>query len=96
MQHCAVLSVHGARFGQTSLEMLGVGTETLVFNSLIGRRKPQDLYDSCDRVNVSRNFSGLFIGTVCVVVLLGITGAEGGELQGELGRVKPHSANGFL
>ena len=63
MQHWAVLSVHGARFGQFSLEMLGVGTETLVFNSLIGRRKPHDLYDSRDRVNVSRNFSGLFIGT---------------------------------
>ena len=95
MKHCTVPSVYGAQFGEFSLETLGVGTEPLVFNSLTGRRKPHDLYHSRDRVNVSRYFSRLFI-CLCepssVVVPLGITGAEGGEFQGELGCVKPHSA----
>ena len=30
------------------------------------------------------------------MVLLGITGADGGEFQGDFGRVKPRSAIGFF
>jgi hypothetical protein len=98
MQHCAVLSVHGARFGQLSIEMLGVGTDTLVFNSLIGRRKPHDIYDwfpwSSERFAKSQRF--VYRKRVVLWCCFALRAPKEAKLQAELGRVKLHSTVVFF
>ena len=89
----ALKSVNGIEFGQFSSETLGLGTLPLVVISEIGRRTPHVSYDSRDRMNVSHNFSGLFIATEWRSLALR---APLGEFQSEFGRVKPGSAIGFF